>query len=255
MKITTFIMALILFVGLLLFAGNVLDFNGNKTQALSSDIPGKWTFSARPDMDEGFNTRPVIVWSIKTTKKTLTVSGIFIENLSNKKVSAVTIGWKLIDNAENSVVQQTGNTKLLRLEESLEHKSTKYLEGDFISFYDVYKPLLKKGKLEGDYSIKIFVSEVQFADKSLWKLGQNEKVEVISDGVTDSFMKASSETLYVIPAIVSGVCPKQECKYESGPPALYTCNGTQSDQYCTNCVTSCCNTICGSPPNQCQSCN
>ncbi len=255
MKVKLLLTALVFVGGFLLISGGLMELPGDKTQGKSLDIPGKWTFSASPDLDEGFNSRPVIVWSTKTVKKTLTIEGVLIENLSSKKVSAVKIGWKLIDRAESSVVQRIGNTKFLRLSDDLGHGSSKYLEGDFFSFYDAYKPLLKKGSLNGDYLVKIFVSEVEFADKSIWKSEKEDKIELLPDGINDSILGTISETLYVKPAVVSSVCPRQECKYESGPPAMYTCQGTISDQYCTNCVTSCCNSICGSPPSQCQSCN
>lgn len=170
-----------------------------------SEIPGKWSLGCSPDMSEGFNSRPIMVWSIKCDK-TLSVRGVFIQSSTDKKISALKVGWKFvkkIEGKEKFKTLKTGETKLLRLEEMLSFKDTKYLEGDFISLYDVYKPFLKEDKLEGDYKLQIFVSEILFSDKSSWKLGDKKYVKILSEDADASSVKSNSGTTYVIPAKIN----------------------------------------------------
>lgn len=234
--------------------------SGNSNSKTSqTEIPGKWSIGYSPDMSEGFSSRPLMVWSTRCDTKTFSLRGVFVQSLTNKKISALRIGWKFVKKIEGKKEFKTlkiGETKLLRLEKDLNYKDTKYLESEFISLYDVYEPFLEKDKLEGDYKFQILVSEVLFSDKSSWRLGDKKDLEVLSENADPSFINASLGTTFVIPVKLNPnqACPNQACKYESGPPKYYTCDAG-SDQYCTNCVSSCCSSICGSPPSECQSCN
>ncbi len=224
MKNKSIYVALVVVIAFAAVLGGTYAFTvsgNNNSKTSQTDIPGKWSIGYSPDMSEGFNSRPLMVWSTQCDKKTLSVRGIFVQSLTNKKVSALKVGWRFVKKIEGKDEFKTlksGETKIIRLEKDLNYKDTKYLEGGFISLYDVYEPFLKKGKLEGDYKFQVLVSEVFFSDNSSWKLGDKKNVEILSENAEPSFVNASLGTTYVIPAEINPkqVCPNQACQYVPG---------------------------------------
>lgn len=192
MKNKSIYVALIVVIAFVtVLGGNYASIVSGNNNSLTSqtEIPGKWSIGFSPDMSEGFNSRPLMVWSTNSDAKTLSVRGIFVQNLTNKKISALRVGWKFvkkIEGKEEFKILKTGETNIIRLEKDLNYKDTKYLEGGFISLYDIYKPFLKKGNLEGDYKFQVLVSEVLFSDNSSWKLGDKKSVEILSENTESS---------------------------------------------------------------------
>lgn len=229
---------------------------GNSTPTQVTFPPGNWAFSAHPYLGEGYESRPVVVTSVKTVLKDLSVTAVKVRNISSKPVAAVKIGWYLSNEREGPSVLKEGETQFVDVENGLAVGEAKVLQLPIVSFGRIYKSLVRGGHLEGDYRVEIAVTEILFEDQSTWRVGQ--KVAVQRQGFGAPIIKASFKSgtapLTVTPFKTSPICPKQKCELVAGPPAGYTCVASQGEEYCTNCVTSCCNTVCGDPSPACGVC-
>ncbi|MCS6886004.1 MAG: hypothetical protein RMM17_13945 [Acidobacteriota bacterium] len=160
------------------------------------------------------------------------VDRVWLKNISNKPVIAVKLGWRLFTEKDRDSVLLRGETPLLGIslpaysEETAKVKDPK-LEFPLLTFTEkVIASLLKEKKLEGDYSIEVFVTEILFEDGSTW-------IETSS----------SSESLKVTPLVLSQRCPKQRCRFVS-EGAYYMCEGSFLMESCSNAINSCCNVAC-----------
>jgi len=208
---------------------------------------GDWRFSAHPYMGEGFRTRPVVVTSVASEATTLSVTGVRINNISSKGVLAVKLGWSIYDQRNRTKILNQGESSLITLDRVLRSDSDQRLSVPLVSFMEIHKRLMKKGRLEGDYRLDVAVTEILFDDHSTWQVGQpvstQSDVALISVGYSKGL-----DPIIVTPLKVPDACAKQSCVYDAGPPPGYSCGGSTNEEFCTNCDTTCCNTVCGYVP-------
>ncbi|HMV99632.1 MAG TPA: hypothetical protein PL157_11820 [Acidobacteriota bacterium] len=240
----------------------VLAFSNNTTQAQSgAKLPtGKWTLSCEPYFGTGYNSRPAMVSSVKTDmKQGLTVTRVQILNNSSLAITGVKFTWFVTNDTENKKVVLFGTTQLVPVPET---KAGTYSLVNFpiVTFANEAHKLVQKGQLEGNFTISVAVTEVVFIDGSSWQEMVPE-VDTVNTKIAKvepvAFRKLSkiakfAVTPFVVPANMQ--CPKQKCKYvpASGSlPGYYECEASANFEFCTNCVTTCCVTICGAPPPQC----
>ncbi len=232
------------------------NFAGSKASTQKEFPPGRWGFSAHPYMGEGYESRPVVVTSVKTELKDLSVTAVRVRNISSKSVVAVKFGWYLLNESDRRFVLQEGASQVISMEDGLVVGEGKTLQLPIVSFGQVSKTLIRGGRLEGDYRLEIAVTEILFEDLSTWTIGQ--KVAVQKQASNTLIVKASFRVgtvpLTVTPIKAAPICPKQKCKLVEGPPDGYTCVSSEFEEYCTNCITSCCNTVCSDPTPACGSC-
>lgn len=257
MRKTTRILGItLLLAATLLMSVRSDNFAWSKASTQKEFPPGRWGFSAHPYMGEGYESRPVVVTSVKTELKDLSVTAVRIRNISSKSVAAVKFGWYLFNESNSRFVLQEGESPVISMEGGLAVGEGRILQLSIVSFGQVSKPLIQGGRLEGDYRLEIAVTEILFEDLSTWTVGQ--KVAVQKQASNTLIVKVSFRVgtvpLTVTPLKAAPNCPKQSCKYVEGPPDGYRCEGSGHDEYCTNCVTSCCSTLCSDPSPACGPC-
>ena len=106
-------------------------------------------------------------------RKQLMIQSVTVTNRSSKAVSKVKLGWIIISkedrnarkNQEAALVK--GHTSLFDAEGDSQTLSR--IKSVYLDFVKQAQPLLKSGALNGDFYIRIRVSEVHFADGSLWR--------------------------------------------------------------------------------------
>lgn len=222
----------------------------------NAKLVGDWSFSAHPFLGEGYESRPVIVSATRTVAKSLTITEVRIRNISSKSVSAVKLGWFIVSRNNPSVILTDGVSPLIPIESSLAVGDTTLLKLPLMSFSEIGPQLAKKAPLLGPYDAFVFVKEILFDDRSTWTVG--EKVILRSPVSNISYIKAAfaqrPAVLTVVPLAKPLICPKQQCDFVSDPNPGYTCKGSTNEEYCTNCITSCCSTICSDPTPSCGPC-
>jgi len=212
--------------------------------------PGKWSFSAHPYMGEGFESRPIVVTSVRTELKNLSVTAVRIRNISSKPVTAVKLGWYLSNENEKSVVLQQGETPLINIDRSLAVGEEQVIKSPITSFAEIHRLLVQAGHLEGCYRLDVMVTEILFEDQSTWKIGQSVTIQRPNSdpSIVRAMLRKGSLPIVVTPLSLSPACAKQKCDFLPGPPPGYSCGGSDNEEFCTNCGTSCCTTICGFVP-------
>lgn len=209
-----------------------------------------WTFSGHPYMGEGFRMRPVVVTSVKTEAETFTVTAVRLNNISSKTVRAVKLAWNLDESQARDVVLHNGETGLVPIKGGLATGQSIVVELPLVSLSDVRQRLVEKGLAGGKFSVRVAVSEITFVDETKWKVG--DKVDIVDASLSAKIVKIGFEKgasrLMVTPLAKTSYYPKQQCNFESGPPPGYSCTSSDDDEFCTNCVVTCCNTICGQQP-------
>lgn len=194
---------------------------------------GKWTFSAGPYSGPGWDVSPVQVYSVTTdADKGLMVGKVTLVNRSLKDISAVRLHWYLSEAQEPDRVLLEGDTDLIGV--WLVAGRGRALNYPIASFAKSHKPLLKGGKLIGDYRLDIAVGEVRYADESSWSIGQ----------VVYSQAAYRRE--------VAG-CANQGCVYNDADDVKsFQCSASKKGFFCsvTNNGRSCTETVCsgGVPP-------
>jgi hypothetical protein len=138
-------------------------------QSINSEVK-KLHFKSGPH--QTFDTTPnVRVWSFICDYMSehgieLTLTGV--KNWTSKPATAVKISWYLTRNENYHDVIRTGQTKLIELGTLPPGEDVSNLKISVVTSKDVLKSL--KGKIpEGDLYVGIEVSEVHFADGSIWK--------------------------------------------------------------------------------------
>lgn len=155
-------------------------FGANHTfqdQTKSVFPPGNWNFSAHPFMGEGYKTRPVMVTSVRSEAATLTVDAVGVRNNSSKPVIAIKFGWLLTYDNERDKILRRGETPLIPMSHVLKAGEGRFLKSAIVSFADLQKSLVKKGRLEGNYRLEVVVTELLFEDRSTWRGDKSKSAE------------------------------------------------------------------------------
>ncbi len=218
---------------------------------------GEWSFSAHPYVGEGYESRPVVVSAVRTIAKTLTISEVRVRNISSKSVAAIKIGWFVTNSSLGPEPVLKGESALIPMEKGLVSGETSLLKLPLMSFVELRRGLSEKGRLRGEFDAQVFVSNVYFDDATQWKVGDKVAVskQTFDVSIINTAFAKSTAGLSVMTLNKAAACPRQMCKYDYGPPPGYFCGSSNNDEYCTNCVSSCCNTLCSDPTPSCGPCN
>ena len=151
--------------------GGLLAVIGQSTQP---KLPqGKWTLSAGSYSGTDYKNMPVDVFSVTTdATKGLSIVSVSLQNRTSKDVSAVKLRWYLKDNDQKQVLQE-GDTPLIDID--IPAMKTQTLSYPVVSFARIHRPFLRGITLQGNYRIEIAVSEVHYADGSIWNISQISK--------------------------------------------------------------------------------
>ena len=173
---------------------------------------GEWM--AQPDIDTVQSNdpdSPVVIAGIRSYmgkgnwKKQLMIESVVLKNHTPQTVSAVRFGWIIITemdrnqkkNREAALVQGFTNLQYLDLPGQGIRRGI-YLDIDFVK---EAKPLIKHGVLTGTFFLRTRVSEVHFADGSIWK--ENE---------AGAFSKEFSHARYRGSQLPT--CPNERCLFQ-----------------------------------------
>lgn len=158
------LLAAFLFIGASLpsYAQNVKD--SNKIEL----PPGKWSFSYPPISRLGLADAPTKIVSTTANGKNYgTVNKVGLVNISSKTITAVKFQWYLFREESPEKVVSKGETPVIGIGE-FQPKETRVVEYPIVSFGKIYQPLVKDGKLEGNFVIEVAVSEILYDDGSKW---------------------------------------------------------------------------------------
>jgi hypothetical protein len=197
---------------------------------------GDWFVAAASDGDQAVDdTLPVAILNAQSIlargkSADLTVKRAVLQNRTRRTVKAVRLRWLLAEGEEQAVVLLQGDTP--SFEVMLPTLAYQKTDTPIINFARIVQPLLKDGAINGKFQLKLRVSEVTFADGSVWKY---EAPRVI-------------KAAYARPAPARAVCPNTGCG--TGPehgeaqcPGLYyvaggngcslsNCNMQEGVNYC-----------------------
>jgi hypothetical protein len=147
-----------------------------EAQTQSQLPPGKWTYSASPYTGPGYDASPVVVTSVGTDgAPSLSTRIVRVENRSSRPVAAIKLKWTLTTIQKPDFILQKGETERLTSPDGFPAGKTRVLKHVVASFSELSKPLLKQGKLEGNYLLTVAVAEIFFADGSTWREGRTDK--------------------------------------------------------------------------------
>ena len=190
-----------------------------------NDLPeGNWILSCGPSRTRGSVVDLYMVGS--DASNGIKVTDVWLENRSSQDVAAVKIGWKLYERSNPSRILMSGETPQF-LGVILAAGEKRVATFPVVSFAKIYGPLLRNGRIEGNYKIELWVTEVLF-DGSNAGLAQSTSFPVHKtswkDAKTDKVTKVASR-----PAPETDDdfgCPNQECGW-SNPQSCYTCFNNQ----------------------------
>jgi len=218
--------------------------SGKTTIALPA---GDWGFSARPYGGSDWNVRPVMVVSVSTdAAKGLAIDAVGIVNLSNKNATAVKFRVELARSADGTSTRYQSDF-ISRAGGFPSDRNQVNLDVMLFRFVDVIKPLTENGRLSGEFIANVVVSDVQFDDGTTWT--DTSEAARGNGSIKRVTFTSSLQPLVVEPFVAVAACANQACNYLPDPPLPgYDCANNNPNQFCTNCGTSCCNTICGHSP-------
>lgn len=195
--------------------------------------PGKWIITAHPYLGPMYESQPVkVIGVVSNAAKGYKVTNVGLKNTSSKVVSAVKLTWYVSSEQTGNTVLLQGETQPVSLEGGLPIGKSQYVKTPVVSFGRVSKPLLKEGALHGTYRIEVAVTGILYEDGSMWEGDPKDMVAAVKAGLRAG------------PVPQAG-CPNQVC-YLVPENRTYMCGGGGGQgQICTNCGTSCSNTICG----------
>lgn len=213
---------------------------------------GNYSVITKPYMGPGYESLPVMVTSV-TTEAELRggVSVVAVENGTGRRVDAVRLGWYVSSREAPDYILLQGKTPVLRLPGGIAAGEVERIQFGVVSFAKIYKPLARKGMVDGNYLIQVGVVEARFDDGTVQTLLASGKRRAERATV---FVKAGwggAATRPPAPARQLG-CPNQACSpnYEGDGSSRilvgYDC-GTSQGSTCTNQPggKSCTNTVCG----------
>lgn len=224
----------------------------------------RFALSAIPFTGEGYDLRPVAVVSVGTQKDKTgerPIQYIGLHNSSNKDVQAVKLAWTVKENEQQDAVLQ-GETVLIGLPKQLEPQGYASLTYKLTTFSSLREQLRKLRTEGGDFVVEVSAVDVNFVDGTSWNVNTGYAVQDVRNVpgsearfIRVAFSRAAPLPLLVTPLAVLQGCPKQQCSEVEDPLGnFWRCDGASGNIFCTNCVTSCCVTICGQQPT-CGSCS
>ncbi len=216
----------------------------------------KFILSAHPFFGKGYDSRPLMVTSVRTGWKTNAVEAVRVRNLSSKAISEFKLGWILSTPDNGEIAAAKEDAASISLSQDLARGQGETFEKIVVSLSDINETYLGGRGDPNDYRLEIVVTEIRFVDGTTWQTGQEVALNKPAEAqfIKASFVKSASK-LTVTPMKRAMHCAKQQCSFQSGPPPGYSCASSTNDEYCTNCSTSCCNTVCNDPSPACGGCS
>lgn len=220
----------------------------------------KWYFTGHPYLGPGYESRPIMITSVKTEnieRGDIQINTVKLRNISNKRAMAVKIRWYLSTQDDRATILHYGETDFIDIKGGLKSQEATILNFPVISLEKLRREISGNENLKGLYRLELAVTGILFDDDSSWVLGseQRSQKQIPDNYFKNSFRPGTPEPLTVKPFPNVQSCPKQKCEYQIGTPPYYTCIGSQYQEYCTNCFTTCCSTVCGDPDPACGPCN
>jgi hypothetical protein len=193
---------------------------------------GSWTVSALFDTrqagDASVPVAPVGVKSFlgKGKWKNLKLIAVTLENRSPKLVRGVQLRWFITTKEDEDSILAQGTTAYL--DAPLPEGESREVETPVINFAKEIKSRVKGGKLEGNFLLKVRVSNVRFADDSVWK-------ETDSSGVAKKAHGSRAPDPYYCSNTLCGVGSyAYQCLY-NGSTSYTHCRELICNQYGCNC--------------------
>lgn len=133
----------------------------------NNSVKDNWSLLVIPYSGSEWKTMPLNIQSVTTDMSDGgVVEKIVLGNWSEKKVTGLKVKWILTSDKND---RQEGETKLLPA--NIPSHKARTLEYPIVNFAAASKTLVEGGKLEGSFRIEVVVSEIEYEDGSLWKLG------------------------------------------------------------------------------------
>ncbi|MDQ3256800.1 MAG: hypothetical protein M3R15_23390 [Acidobacteriota bacterium] len=147
-----------------------LSFNfQNNERAEVKFPPGKWSLTYPPISILSLEDAPAkIISTTGDVKNGVTITEVGLENRSSKAISAVKFRWYLFTEGTPKKIVSRGETPVVGMGEFASGKK-RIIEYPIVSFGNIYRPLVKDGRLTGKFVIEVAVSEILYADGSSWK--------------------------------------------------------------------------------------
>lgn len=131
--------------------------------------PGKWTLQHPAISRLGLSDAPLQITSVAGEIKTGgTITSVRLKNNSGKAVAAVKFTWYLFREQAPQKILQKGESPVLSLK-GLSDGGSKFVDYPIVSFGNIYQPLVKDGKLTGDFVLEVAVSEIVYEDGTKWE--------------------------------------------------------------------------------------
>jgi hypothetical protein len=192
---------------------------------------GNWSVVYHPYLADDYLKSPIIVHSVSS--KHFEAGRIEIQNISNKPVKAIKVGWILYYDQDRKKFLKQGHTKLLNFKNNLLGGKMGFINYGFVSFTDFSKEFLVNGELNKDFDVDVLVDEVEFTDGSSWKMSEGVPADINQE---------------ILSKITSNIfeCAKQKCvgrpsttrnggvTYSCGPSDLTERCVVNGDWACTN---------------------
>lgn len=214
---------------------------GSQATRKDSLPAGNWSLAFAPAQARG---KVVDLFSVMSdAAKGLTVTEVSVENRSSHDVAAVKIGWKLYEKSNPSKTLLSGETPQF-LGVALAPGEKRVITFPVVSFARIHGPLLRDGKVEGNFRIELWVSEVQFdngiaAAENLSSF--NMRTAGLKTGAAAKFLKVSSKPFRSRPEDLG--CPVRECRW-SNQDKCYRCENQEASTCswtnCNNCASGRC---------------
>ena len=214
---------------------------GKQAARKDSLPPGNWSLAFAPAQARG---RVVDLFSVMSdAAKGLTVTEVSIENRSNQDVAAVKIAWKLYEKSNASKTLLSGETPQF-IGVALGPGEKRVIIFPVVSFARIHGPLLRDGKVEGNFRIELWVSEWQFDNGNLETQNSssfNMRNASVKIGASTKYLKVRSKPFRARTDDLG--CPVRECRW-SNQDKCYRCENqefsTCSWTNCSNCTSGRC---------------
>jgi hypothetical protein len=148
------------------------------------------------------------------------VIAVKLTNRSPVAVAGVRLGWLVVTEQDRLALKSDAEAKKAAgttplFETLIAAHGIAKLDSTVVDFLAEAKPLLKKGRLDGDYVIKVRVVEVEFADGSIWR----EQEGLSKAGEDNRSLRQSYNPLYE----PMTACDNTKCKSNNNNGVLDDC--------------------------------
>ena len=215
----------------LLIAPHTLAQTVSRSQ--NADPAGNWNLGCGPTSTPG---ALVDLYMVGTDSSNgVKVTDLWLRNRTTQDVAAVKIAWKLYERSNPSKTLISGETPQF-VGVALAVAEKRVISFPVVSFAKIYGPLMRDGRVDGNFRIEVWVSEVQF-DSANVETGNSSSFSVRKAGWrkgATNFLRVSSKQVTEVDDD-GAACQNQECGW-ANRQQCYTCfNNTGSTCSWSNC--------------------